>query len=98
MFNVLGGCGQVNPTANNNSSTFSRSIVNILGPRVTLASGGVSYSPLRTPHTSYWFYNHTENKGFVNFAGTACGIAAAFLWLPEGIMIMSLPLKKCEGK
>jgi hypothetical protein len=76
MFNVLpalGGGGQVNPTTNNNSSTilyslfavfslFSGSVVNYLGPRVTLASGGVGYSLLTA---SYWSYNHTTNKGFV---------------------------------
>jgi hypothetical protein len=76
MFNVLpalDGGGQVNPTTNNNSSTilyslfavfslFSGSVVNYLGPRVTLASGGVGYSLLTA---SYWSYNHTTNKGFV---------------------------------
>jgi MFS family permease len=109
MFNVLsalGGGGQVNPTTNNNSSTifyslfavlslFSGSIVNYLGPRVTLASGGVGYSLLTA---SYWSYNHTASKGFVYFGGAACGIAAAFLWPAEGAMIMSLPLEKDKGK
>jgi hypothetical protein len=43
-------------------SLFSGSVVNYLGPRVTLASGGVGYSLLTA---SYWSYNHTANKGFV---------------------------------
>jgi hypothetical protein len=108
MFNVLsalGGGGQVNPTTNNKSSTilyslfavfslFSGSVVNYLGPRVTLASGGVGYSLLTA---SYWSYNHTANKGFVYFGGAACGIAAAFLWSAEGAMIISLPLEKDKG-
>jgi MFS family permease len=109
MFNVLSalsGGGQVNPATNNNSSTilyslfavfslFSGSVVNYLGPRVTLASGGVGYSLLTV---SYWSYNHTANKGFVYFGGAACGVAAAFLWSAEGAMIMSLPLEKDKGK
>jgi hypothetical protein len=100
MFNVLSalsGGGQVNPATNNNFSTilFSGSVVNYLGPRVTLASGGVGYSLLTV---SYWSYNHTANKGFVYFGGAACGVAAAFLWSAEGAMIMSLPLEKDKGK
>jgi hypothetical protein len=109
MFNVLsalGGGGQVNPTSSNNSSTilyalfavfslFSGSVVNFLGPRLTLASGGIGYSLLCV---SYWSYNHTVNKGFVYLAGAACGIAAAFLWSAEGAMIISLPLENDKGR
>lgn len=91
MFNVLsalGGGGQVDPTTSNNSSTilyalfavfslFSGSVVNFLGARAALATGGVGYSLLAA---SYWCYNHTENQGFVYFGGASCGVAAAFLW------------------
>lgn len=91
MFNVLaalGGGGQVDPTTSNNSNTilyalfcifslFAGSVTNFLGPKVTLATGGVGYSLLAA---SYWCYNHTKNQGFVYFAGATCGIAAAFLW------------------
>jgi hypothetical protein len=31
----------------------------------------------------------TSNKGFLYFATATCGIAAAFLWSAEGVMIMS---------
>lgn len=91
MFNVLaalGGGGQVNPDTSNNANTIlyslfcvfslmAGSVCNFLGPRVTLASGGIGFSILSA---SYWCYNHTKNHGFVYFGGAICGIAAAFLW------------------
>ena len=96
-----------NPTTYNNSSTilyslyalfslFSGSIVNFPGSRLTLASGGIVYT-LYASYWSYWSYNHTANKGFMYFAGAACGIAAAFLWSAEGAMILSLPIEKDKG-
>lgn len=96
MFNVLsalGGGGQVDPTTSNNANTIlyslftffaltAGSVVNFLGPKVTLAMGGVGYSLLSA---SFWSYNHNGNAGFVYFGGATCGIAAAFLWyvIPE---------------
>lgn len=91
MFNVLsalGGGGQVDPTTSNNANTIlyslfcvfslmSGSVCNFLGPRVTLAAGGVGYSLLSA---SFWSYNHNKNQGFVYFGGAMCGVAAAFLW------------------
>jgi hypothetical protein len=91
MFNVLsalGGGGQVDPTTSNNANTIlyslftffaltAGSVVNFLGPKVTLAMGGVGYSLLSA---SFWSYNHNSNAGFVYFGGAMCGIAAAFLW------------------
>lgn len=91
MFNVLsalGGGGQVDPTTSNNANTIlyslfcalalvSGSVCNFLGPKVTLATGGIGYSLLSA---SYWSYNHNANQGFVYFGGAMCGVAAAFLW------------------
>lgn len=91
MFNVLsalGGGGQVNATTSNNANTIlyslfcffsltAGSVVNFLGPKITLAMGGVGYSLLSA---SYWSYNHNKNDAFVYFGGAMCGIAAAFLW------------------
>lgn len=91
MFNVLsalGGGGQVDPTTSNNANTIlyslfaffaltAGSVVNFLGPKVTLAMGGVGYSLLSA---SFWSYNHNSNAGFVYLGGAMCGIAAAFLW------------------
>lgn len=92
MFNVLsalGGGGQVDPTTSNNANTIlyslfcafalvSGSVCNYLGPKVTLATGGIGYSLLSA---SYWSYNNNnENEAFVYFGGAMCGVAAAFLW------------------
>lgn len=91
MFNVLaalGGGGQVNPYTSNIANTIlyslfcvfslmAGSVCNFLGPRVTLASGGVGFSVLSA---SYWSYNHNKNYEFVYFGGAICGVAAAFLW------------------
>lgn len=91
MFNVLsalGGGGQVNPTTSNNANTIlyslfcafslvSGSVCNFLGPKITLATGGIGFSLLSA---SYWSYNHNGNEEFVYFGGAICGIAAAFLW------------------
>jgi hypothetical protein len=91
MFNVLsalGGGGQVDPTTSNNANTIlyslfcvfsltAGSVVNFLGPKITLAAGGIGYSLLSA---SYWSYNDNGNQGFVYFGGAMCGIAAAFLW------------------
>ncbi|KAJ5730686.1 uncharacterized protein N7483_005194 [Penicillium malachiteum] len=109
MFNVLsalGGGGQVDPTTSNNANTIlyslfcafalvSGSVCNFLGPKVTLAAGGIGYSLLSA---SYWSYNNNSNQAFVYFGGAMCGVAAAFLWTAEGSMIMSLPLEKDKGK
>lgn len=91
MFNVLsalGGGGQVDPTTSNNANTIlyslfcvfslmSGSVCNFLGPKITLAAGGIGYSLLSA---SFWSYNHNKNQGFVYFGGAMCGVAAAFLW------------------
>ncbi|KAF7194445.1 UNC93-like protein [Pseudocercospora fuligena] len=108
IFNVLaalGGGGQVNPTTSNNANTIlyslfaafsllAGSVTNYLGPKWTLATGGVGYSLLAA---SFWCYNHTKNRGFVYFGGATCGISAAFLWTAAGSLIMSLPLEKDKG-
>ncbi|KAJ5292256.1 uncharacterized protein N7443_008209 [Penicillium atrosanguineum] len=109
MFNVLsalGGGGQVDPTTSNNANTilyslfcafalFSGSVCNYLGPKVTLATGGIGYSLLSA---SYWSYNNNKNEAFVYFGGAMCGVAAAFLWTAEGSMIMSLPMEHEKGR
>ncbi|KAJ5639001.1 uncharacterized protein N7484_006863 [Penicillium longicatenatum] len=106
VLSALGGGGQVDPTTSNNANTIlyslfcafaliSGSICNFLGPKVTLATGGIGYSLLSA---SYWSYNNNGNEAFVYFGGAMCGVTAAFLWTAEGSMIMSLPLEKDKGK
>ncbi|EME85649.1 uncharacterized protein MYCFIDRAFT_41313 [Pseudocercospora fijiensis CIRAD86] len=109
IFNVLsalGGGGQVNPKTSNNANTIlyslfaafslvAGSVTNYLGPKWTLATGGVGYSLLAA---SFWCYNHTKNRGFVYLGGATCGISAAFLWTAAGSLVMSLPLEKDKGR
>lgn len=66
-----------------------------MGPKWTLATGGVGYSLLAA---SFWCYNHTKNRGLVYFGGAICGIPAAFLWTAAGSLIMSLPAEKDKGR
>jgi hypothetical protein len=91
MFNVLaslGGGGQLTADLSNKANMILYSIFaglalisgpvcNYLGPKITLAIGGVGYALYAA---SFWSYNHTANDGFVLFAGAACGFSAAFLW------------------
>lgn len=91
MFNViasLGGGGQLDATTSDNANIIlysifaacalvSGSVCNYLGPKITLALGGVGYSMYSA---SFWCYNHTKNDGFVLFSGAMCGFSAAFLW------------------
>lgn len=104
MFNVLaslGGAGQLDPTLSDRAgiilySVFaglalvSGSICNYLGPKITLAIGGVGYALYAA---SFWCYNHTQNDGFVLFAGAACGFSAAFLWY----VCLITPLEAVSG-
>ncbi|KAK5229295.1 hypothetical protein LTR47_007897 [Exophiala xenobiotica] len=109
MFNVLaslGGAGQLTADLSNRSNIilysifaglalFSGSVCNYLGPKITLAIGGVGYALYAA---SFWCYNHTSNDGFVLFAGAACGFSAAFLWTAEGTMLMSYPTEDQKGR
>lgn len=126
MFNViasLGGAGQVDATTSDNANVVlysifaalalvSGSVCNYLGPKITLAMGGVGYALFAA---SFWCYNHTHNDGFVLFAGAMCGFSAAFLWwdilqilhvamtkafdrTAEGTMLMSYPTEDQKGR
>ncbi|KIX01102.1 uncharacterized protein Z518_10168 [Rhinocladiella mackenziei CBS 650.93] len=109
MFNVLaslGGAGQLDPTLSDQANIvlyavfaglalLSGSICNYLGPKITLAIGAVGYALYAA---SFWCYNHTQNSGFVLFAGAACGFSAAFLWTAEGTMLMSYPTEDQKGR
>lgn len=87
VLQALDSSGQVNPTTSNNANTIlyslfaafsllAGSVTNYFRPKWTLATGSIGYSLLAA---SFWYYNHTKNRGFVYFAGAACGISAAFL-------------------
>ncbi|KAI9384020.1 hypothetical protein POPTR_012G011000v4 [Populus trichocarpa] len=85
MFNALaglGGGGQENPTAANNANTalyttfaifgiLGGGIYNILGPRLTLASGCSTYVLYAG---SFLYYNHQQHQAFAIISGAVLGI------------------------
>lgn len=109
MFNAvggLGGGGQVDATAANNGlvatySTFSvvgffaGSIANRLGIKLTLSLGGLGYSVYIASLLSY---NHTQNAGFIIFAGALLGVCAGLLWTAQGAIMMSYPHESSKGR
>ncbi len=109
MFNALGGLGgggQVDATAQNDASTalystfavvgfFSGTLANMLGVRATLAFGGLGYCIYAA---SFLCYNHTQNHGFVVFAGAFLGVCAGLLWTAQGTIMMSYPPEDRKGR
>lgn len=109
MFNALGGLGgggQVDATAQNDANTalystfavvgfFSGTLANMLGVRITLAFGGLGYCIYAA---SFLCYNHTQNHGFVVFAGAFLGVCAGLLWTAQGTIMMSYPPEEKKGR
>ena len=109
MFNALnglGGGGQFNAATADNSNTalystfsvfgfFAGTFANRMGLKLTLSLGGFGYFLYIA---SYLCYNHTENEGFVIFAGALLGVCAAFLWTAQGAIMMSYPPENSKGR
>lgn len=109
MFNAvngLGGGGQVNPKASNDSNTalystfavvgfFAGTIVNTIGIKWSLSFGGLGYSIYIS---AYLCYNYTANYGYIVFAGAWLGICAGVLWAAQGAIMMSYPLEREKGR
>lgn len=109
MFNAvngLGGGGQVNAKASTDSNTalyatfafvgfFAGSIANWLGIKVALSFGGIGYCIYIA---SYLCYSHTENYGFIVFAGFWLGICAGILWAAQGAIMLSYPPEQSKGR
>ncbi|KZF22845.1 MFS general substrate transporter [Xylona heveae TC161] len=102
----LGGAGQLNATAANNGavatySTFSvvgffaGSIANRIGIKLTLSLGGIGYFVYSS---SLLCFNHTQNAGFVIFAGALLGLCAGLLWAAQGSIMMSYPPEGSKGR
>ena len=108
MFNALaglGGGGQENPTAANNANTalyttfaifgiLGGGIYNILGPRLTLASGCSTYVLYAG---SFLYYNHQQHQAFAIISGAVLGIGSGFLWAGEGAIVISYPPQHRKG-
>ncbi|QSZ32037.1 hypothetical protein DSL72_001606 [Monilinia vaccinii-corymbosi] len=109
MYNALsglGGGGQVSakPADNANSALYSTfsvvgffagTFANRLGIRLTLSLGGLGYCVYAS---SYLCYSHTQNTGFVIFAGALLGVCAGLLWTAQGAIMMSYPPEESKGK
>lgn len=109
MFNALGGLGgggQVDSTAQTQANTalystfavvgfFAGSIANRLGLRLTLSLGGIGYCIYAA---SFLSYSHTQNQGFVIFAGAFLGVCAGLLWAAQGAIMMSYPPEDEKGR
>lgn len=109
MFNALsglGGGGQVDPTAQQYANTalytvfavvgfFAGTFANRLGLRLTFAIGGLGYCIYAA---SFLCYSHTQNMGFVVFAGAFLGLCAGLLWTAQGAVMMSYPPESHKGR
>ncbi|PVU90389.1 hypothetical protein BB559_000488 [Furculomyces boomerangus] len=103
--NALGGGGQVDNTTASKANTalyitfsvfglLGGGIVNILGIRITMFLGGLTYALYSG---SYIYYNNTENSGFTIAAGAILGIGAGILWAGQGMVMTSYPLEHEKG-
>ncbi|EPQ53692.1 MFS general substrate transporter [Gloeophyllum trabeum ATCC 11539] len=103
----LGGAGQVDPrtSANANSalyaalallSVFAGSVMNMLGPRLTLFLGTTGYV---LGLISYLVININPNAGwFVITAGGIEGLCAALLWTAQSTLMMAYPTDSQRGR
>lgn len=111
MFNALnglGGAGQLSKNAfasdTSNSALyatfavvgfFAGTVVNALGIRIALSFGGFGYCVYVS---SYLSYSHTQNFGYIVFAGLLLGSCAGILWSAQGAIMMSYPPEKLKGR
>ncbi|POW18952.1 hypothetical protein PSHT_05202 [Puccinia striiformis] len=109
MFNALsglGGGGQINPKTADNAnvalySTFattaflSGSIVNKIGPRLSLSIGSVGYTLFIG---SYLSYNINQNSAFVIAAGAILGVCAGLLWTAQGSLMLAYATEATKGR
>ncbi|EGG13250.1 major facilitator superfamily transporter [Melampsora larici-populina 98AG31] len=109
MFNALsglGGGGQIDATTADNAnvalySTFattaflSGTIVNKLGPRLSLSIGSLGYTLFIG---SYLSYNINQNSGFVIAAGAILGVCAGLLWTAQGSLMLAYSTEATKGR
>ena len=74
---------------------FSGTFANVLGVKITMSVGGIGYCLYAA---SFLCYNHTENQGFVIFAGAFLGLCAGLLWTAQGSIMMSYPPENAKGR
>lgn len=74
---------------------FAGTIANTIGLRLTLGMGGFGYCLYIS---SILCYNHTQNAGFLIFAGCLLGACAGLLWTAQGAVMMAYPPEKSKGR
>lgn len=109
MFNAIvgmGGAGQLSTLASDDANValystfavvgfFAGTFANRLGIRLTMSLGGLGYCIYAA---SFLSYNHTQNLGFVVFAGAFLGVCAGLLWTGQGAIMMSYPPEEYKGR
>jgi MFS family permease len=109
MFNALNGLGggglvDAKPANNANVALYSAFAVvgffagiacNKLGIRITLGLGGLGYTVYSS---SLLCYKHTQNSGFLIFAGLQLGLCAGLFWTAQGMVMLSYPTEETKGK
>lgn len=109
MFNAvngLGGGGQFNPEASDDSNVavyatfavfgfFAGTIVNNLGVRYSLGFAGFGYALYVS---GYLCYSYTANFGYVVFTGAMLGVCAGILWSAQGVVMLSYPPENKKGR
>jgi MFS family permease len=109
MFNAvngLGAGGQVDAKPADNANValyatfsvvgfFAGTIANRLGIRLTLSFGGFGYGLYVG---ALLCYNHTQNSGFLIFAGAMLGVCAGLLWTAQGAIMMAYPPENSKGR
>lgn len=104
--NGLGAAGQLDSQVQSNALValyttfavfgfFAGTGLNYFGAKASLAFGGLGYALYSA---SFLSYNHTQNAGFVIFAGAMLGVCAAFLWTAQGTVMMSYPTENEKGR
>ncbi|KAL6650208.1 hypothetical protein ACP70R_009133 [Stipagrostis hirtigluma subsp. patula] len=108
MFNALsglGGAGQLDNTTVDNANTalytcfavfgvLGGAAHNLLGPRLTLLLGALTY-PLYAG--SFLYYNHRHSQAFPVAAGGILGAGAGLLWAAQGAVMTSYPPANRRG-
>lgn len=109
MFNAvngMGGAGQLSTLASDDANTalystfavvgfFAGTFANRLGIKLTMSLGGLGYCIYVA---SFLCFSHTQNLGFVVFAGAFLGVCAGLLWTAQGAIMMSYPPEKYKGR
>jgi MFS family permease len=109
MFNAINGMGSMGGLDESTASAantalyacfavtgfFAGGIYNLLGPRLTIATGGCTYVLYVGAFLSK---SHVTSNSFIILAGALLGVGAALLWTAQGALMMSYPNENEKGR